>query len=84
MTEQIIQLAIGNGLWAVLFVLLFFYQLKDSAKREKKYITLIDELSLDVAVIKKVELELNVVHSDVLSIRKLLLKRGGKKSEALS
>ena len=35
--EQIVNLAISNGLFAVLFLGLLVYQLKDSRSREKKY-----------------------------------------------
>ena len=79
--DQIIQLAIGNGLWAVLFVILFLYQIKDGNKREKKYIDIIDALSNDVAVIKRVDNQLNVAIGHMLSIKKLLLKKRGEKGE---
>lgn len=79
MIDQIIELAIGNGLWAVLFVFLFLYQIKDSTKREKKYIGLIDELSKNLGVVKKIDVQVAIVHSNVLSIKKLLCKKGGNK-----
>lgn len=78
MIEQIIQLAIGNGLWAVLFVILFLYQIRDGNKREKKYISIIDTLSQNLAVIKKVDTSLGIVHSNVLLVKKLLTKRREK------
>ncbi|MBO5224216.1 MAG: bacteriocin [Clostridia bacterium] len=37
MWEEIIKLAVSNGIFAVLFCTLLVYQLKDSAKREQKY-----------------------------------------------
>lgn len=37
MWEELLQLAVSNGIWAVLFVALLIYQLKDSASREVKY-----------------------------------------------
>ena len=43
--DEILQMAISNGLWATLFVFLLFYQLKDSAQREKKYQQTIESLS---------------------------------------
>ena len=35
--EEILNLAISNGLWAVLFLMLLVYVLKDSRRREIKY-----------------------------------------------
>ena len=37
MWEEVIKLAISNGIFAVLFCCLLVYLLKDSSKREKKY-----------------------------------------------
>lgn len=44
MTE-ILKLATANGIWAALFVFLFFYQLKDGKQREQKYTETISALS---------------------------------------
>ena len=44
MWEEIIKLAVSNGIFAVLFCSLLIYQLKDSAKREQKYQQTIDGL----------------------------------------
>ncbi len=75
MLTEILQLAISNGLWAVLFVFLFTYQLKDSNKREKNYVAIINELSASFGVLKKVDSNLQVVSSNVVGIKKLLLKK---------
>ena len=45
MWEDIILMAIGNGLWAVLSCVLLAYLVKDSKKREAKFTTIIDELA---------------------------------------
>ncbi|MBQ3047950.1 MAG: bacteriocin, partial [Clostridia bacterium] len=37
MWKEILELALTNGIWSALFVGLLIFQLKDSAKREKKY-----------------------------------------------
>ena len=37
MWEEIFNLALNNGLWAVLFLMLLVYVLKDSKSRESKY-----------------------------------------------
>lgn len=55
MFDEIIKLAFTNGLWAVLFVILFLYQIKTSMVREAKYQDLLEKLSNNVAVIKNVD-----------------------------
>ena len=58
MWEQIFNLALNNGLWAVLFLALLIYQLKDSRAREKKYQETITELN--VTLLKVNEIDANV------------------------
>lgn len=41
----------SNGVWAILFVFLFVYQLKDSRKREAKYQSVIDKLTSQLSVV---------------------------------
>ena len=45
MWEEIFNLAISNGIFAVLFLLLLIYVLRDSNAREKKYQNTIEKLS---------------------------------------
>lgn len=44
MWEEVIKLALGNGLWAVLFCVLLLYGLRDGRAREQKYRRTIDAL----------------------------------------
>ena len=44
MWEDILNIVISNGIFAVLFVLLLSYLLKDSAKREEKYTNLLNDV----------------------------------------
>lgn len=76
MIDEIMKLAISNGLWAVLFVFLFFFQIKDSKKREKNYIEIIQELSKEVGIIKKVDNDLKTISNNVLNVKKIILKKG--------
>lgn len=55
MWEEIIKLAVGNGLWAVLFCALLFYELKDSRKREAKYVETISSLGKKLDVVNSVK-----------------------------
>ena len=53
--EQIVNLAISNGLFAVLFLGLLIYQLKDSRSREKKYQDTISKLGDALDTLKAVK-----------------------------
>ena len=53
--EQIVNLAISNGLFAVLFLGLLIYQLKDSRTREIKYQETINQLGDALEIVKSVK-----------------------------
>ncbi len=55
MWEKLFNLAISNGIWAVLFLALFIYQLRDSKSREQKYQNTIDNLATSLQVVKEVK-----------------------------
>ena len=55
--NEIISVVVSNGIFATLFVLLFFYQLKDSSKREKAYQKTITELTEHLDMIEDVKQE---------------------------
>ena len=55
--DELIKIVISYGVFAVLFVFLFFYQLKDSARREKEYQKTIGELTEHLKVIEDVKEE---------------------------
>lgn len=55
MWQQIVDLAISNGLWAVLFLFLLIFVLKDANKREKKYQDIIEKLGANIEIIKDVQ-----------------------------
>jgi hypothetical protein len=42
--SEIIKAALGNGLWAALFVYMLYYVLKTSGEREKRLIDCLDRL----------------------------------------
>jgi len=45
MEEGILKAALEQGLWAVLFVSLFFYQLRESKHREERLMGFIDKIT---------------------------------------
>ncbi|MBR5012565.1 MAG: UviB-like protein, partial [Clostridia bacterium] len=53
--ESIWDIVLQSGIFACLFVWLLFYQIKDSSSREKKYIEIIDKLSVELDVVKDVK-----------------------------
>ncbi|MBQ8908795.1 MAG: UviB-like protein [Clostridia bacterium] len=55
---ELIGSVVSNGIFAMLFVFLLFYQLRDSQKREQAYRNTINELSTHLIVIEKVREEL--------------------------
>lgn len=55
MWEEIFNLALNNGLWAVLFLALLIYQLKDSKTREQKYQKTISELSETLLKVEEID-----------------------------
>lgn len=55
MWQEIVNLAISNGLFAVLFLGLFVYQLKDSRAREIKYQETIEKLGSSLEIVKSVK-----------------------------
>ena len=43
--ELITRAAVEQGIWAILFVSLFFYQLKESKRREERLMAFIDDIA---------------------------------------
>ena len=57
--NEIISIVVSNGIFAILFVWLFVYQLKDSSKREVKYQQTIESLTARLQVLDDVKQDLN-------------------------
>lgn len=47
--QTLIETALQQGIWAALYIYLFFRMLKENAEREAKYQQMIDHLSANVA-----------------------------------
>ena len=76
MYDGIISLACANGIWAVLFVFLFFYELKDSKAREIKYQNTIDKLTEQLSVVYDIAEGIEEVKEN----EKIIIKRNYAKS----
>ena len=57
--NEVISVVVSNGIFATLFVFLFFYQLKDSAKRAKAYQQTIQDLTEHLEMIEEVKEEVS-------------------------
>ena len=69
MWEQIVNLAIQNGLFAVLFLGLLIFQLKDSSKREKKYQQTIESLNRHLDAVEDIEKNVEDIEKSVEEIK---------------
>ncbi len=72
--QEIVSVIVSNGIFAILFVLLFVYQLKDSKKREEKYQHTIDELSAHIGVVEKIK-------EDVEYLKEIVTPKRRRKNE---
>lgn len=68
MWQEVFNLAINNGLWAVLFLGLLVYQLKDSRVREEKYQKTIENLNSSLTMVNKINKDVEVIDSNVNQI----------------
>ena len=78
MWNDVLNIAISNGIFATLFVSLFVYQLKDSSAREKKYQKTIDSLAKELGVVEEIK-------QDVKHVKDIILfpKKGNNNNEKI-
>lgn len=74
MWQEILQLAVKNGLWAVLFSALLIFVLKDSKKREGEYQKTIQDLTSHLGIVKEIKKE-------VEDVKQIVFKGNKKKKE---
>lgn len=79
MWEQIVNLAISNGLFAVLFLGLLVYQLKDSRAREQKYQNTIQKLGDSLEIVRHVKEDVEDI-KDKLNSKKVVLRNNKEKT----
>lgn len=80
MWQEIFDLAINNGLWAVLFLGLLIFQLKDSKVREGKYQATIETLGKSLEILQDVKDDV-VEIKDTLENFKMFKKKTTKSEE---
>ncbi len=68
MESEIIKMVVSYGIFAVLFIYLFFYMLKDSKVREVKYQEIITSLTDKFGVIEEVkkDVEISLIHTKAI------------------
>ena len=74
MWNEIVNLAIKNGLWAVLFLGLFIFVIKDSSNREKKYQQTIRDLTQHLGIVKEIKEDVDEIKNVVFSNKKSDIK----------
>lgn len=79
MWEQIVNLAISNGLFAVLFLGLLVYQLKDSRTREQKYQITIEKLGNSLEIVKQVKEDVEDI-KDKINQKKIVFRKVKEKT----
>ena len=81
MWEEVLNLAIKNGLWAVLFMALFIFVIKDSTNREKKYQETISNLTEHLGVVKMIKEDVDDIKTIVYKGKKSTSKNSDNKKE---
>ena len=59
--NDVVSIVISNGVFAILFVWLFLYMLKDSRTRENKYQQTIEELTAHLQTLEEVKDDLTEI-----------------------
>lgn len=66
--SKILELAVGQGIWAVLYIYLFFRMLKENKEREDRYQATIDRLSGNIENgIEKIEHKLDTMSGSIVN-----------------
>ena len=77
MWEEILKLAMSNGLWAVLFLGLLVYQLRDSKLREEKYQQTITMLGEKLDVVEEIKEDISIIKQSLeRKAKKVKVKEG--------
>ncbi len=63
--KEIVSIVVSNGIFATLFVFLFFYQLKDSSKRENKYLKTIETLTDSLKTLDDVKQDITEIKNQL-------------------
>ena len=81
MWNEILDLAIKNGLWAVLFLGLFIFVIRDSSLREKKYQQTIKDLTENLGIVKNIKEDVDEIKEYVYKNKRIKKQASVKKEE---
>ena len=70
MWDKVVELAMSDGLWALLFCMLLIFELKDSRAREKKYQNTITNLSQDLGYMNTMNESIDKIHKKMIDFMK--------------
>ena len=70
MWQEIVSVIISNGIFAILFVFLFCYQLKDSKQARANYQKTIEDLTAHIGVINEIKADVAYLKEAVSSKRR--------------
>ncbi|WML35927.1 BhlA/UviB family holin-like peptide [Clostridium sp. OS1-26] len=71
MEDKVLDLAMQQGIWAVLFITLLFFVLNENSKRESKYQEIISQLTDKFQCIEE---GLNCIKEDVKEVKDKIFK----------
>ena len=83
MWEQIVEAMAANGVWALLFLGLLVYQLKDSKKREEKYTATINSLTEGLSALEGIKQDIKSIIDTIDSTVRVGQTLFGKKKAAI-
>lgn len=63
MEQSILEFFKTQGPWALLFVVLLFWVLKENARREERYQDIIEELSQKFDMVKDIQIDVKEIKS---------------------
>lgn len=65
MEQEVMKMAASQGLWAVLFVALLFWVLRENAKRESNYQDLLQDLTKKLGILEDVKDEVGKISNKI-------------------
>lgn len=67
MWDKVMSAAAESGIWAILFVVLFFIQIKDSKTRESNYQSTIDALAEKLKMIADIKSDIETIKNKLVN-----------------
>lgn len=65
MEQEIVKMVVSCGIFAMLFVYLFFYMLKDSKAREVKYQEMIDKITDKFSIVEIIKQDVDFIKDKI-------------------